>query len=99
MHVGVCRVRLHLPASESLKDKRQAVKSVITRVKNSYNVSVAEIEDHELWQISTLGICCTGPDPSSIRDLLSRIVDFVAGARADCELVDADIDVLSVFQG
>jgi hypothetical protein len=97
MHVGVCRVRLHLPASESLKDKRQAIKSVTTRVRNSYNVSIAEIEDQDLWQVSTLGIACTGPDPSGIRDLLCRIVDFIAGARHDYELIESDIDVLSVF--
>lgn len=97
MHVGVCRVRLHLPASQSLKDKRQAVKSVVTRVKNSHNVSISEIEDQELWQVCTLGIACTGPDPSTLSDLLSRIVDFIATARADYEVVETDIDVMEAF--
>lgn len=97
MHAGVCRVKLHLPASQSLKDKRQAIKSVTSRVRNSYNVSIAEIYDQDLWQLCTLGIACTGPDPSSIEDLLGRVVEFVASARQDYEVVESEIDVLTVF--
>ncbi len=97
MHVGVCRIRLHLPASESLKDKRQAVKSVVSRLRNNYNVSVSEIEDQELWQLCTLGICCTGPEPSALGDLLCRIVDFVTTARFDYEVVESETDVLTVL--
>ncbi|MBI2859128.1 MAG: DUF503 domain-containing protein [Chloroflexi bacterium] len=97
MHVGVCRIRLHLPASQSLKDKRQAVKSVVSRVRNSYNVSISEIEDQDLWQLCTLGICCAGPDPSPLEDLLGRIVDFVTTARYDYEVVESQTDVITVF--
>lgn len=89
---------MHLPASQSLKDKRQAIKSVTSRIRNSYNVSIAEIDDQDLWQVCSLGIACTGPEPSIIEDLLGRIVNFIATARPDCELIESETDVLSVFQ-
>lgn len=97
MHVGVCRIRLHLPGSQSLKDKRQVVKSVTARVRNSYNVSVAEIEDQELWQLATLGIACTGIEPSGVRELLYRIVDFISCNGYEAEVSQCDVEVLSVF--
>jgi len=58
MNIGVCKVKLRLPENLSLKGKRRVLKSITARVRNKFNVSVAEIDDNDLWQLSTLGICC-----------------------------------------
>ncbi|GAI12694.1 unnamed protein product, partial [marine sediment metagenome] len=42
MNIGVCQIELRLPENHSLKGKRQVIKSIIARLQNSYNVSVAE---------------------------------------------------------
>ncbi|MEW6033984.1 MAG: DUF503 domain-containing protein [Chloroflexota bacterium] len=97
MHVGICKVKLHLPGSQSLKDKRQVVKSLTTRVRNSYNVSIAEVESQELWQLATLGICCAGLEATPTRELLYRIVDFISCNSHGAEVVDCEVEVLSVF--
>ena len=58
MIVGVLYLVLSLPASESLKDKRQVVKSVLARVRNQFNVAAAEVDTLDYRQSATLGFSC-----------------------------------------
>ena len=97
MNVGVCKVRLRLPENLSLKGKRQVLKSITTRVKNKFNVSVAEIDDHDLWQLATLGICCVSNNKRHANEVLSKVVDFIVGARFEVEVVDYEIEILPVL--
>ena len=97
MNIGVCKVRLHLPESQSLKSKRRVVKSIITRVGNTYNVSIAEVEDQELWQLATLGIVCVSNSAQHANTTLSKIVDFIAQSRLEAEMVDYQIEILPVL--
>ncbi len=97
MNVGVCKVRLRLPENLSLKGKRQVVKSITTRVGNKFNVSVAEIDDHDLWQLATLGICCVSNNKRHTNEVLSKVVDFIVGSRFEVEVVDYEIEILPVL--
>ena len=97
MNVGVCKVRLRLAENHSLKGKRQVIKSVISRVQNRFNVSVAEVSDHDLWQMATLGICCVSNDNRHTNEVLSKVVDFIVGGRFEIEVVDYEIEILPVF--
>ncbi|MEE8597984.1 MAG: DUF503 domain-containing protein [Dehalococcoidales bacterium] len=97
MNVGVCRVSLRLPENLSLKGKRRVLKAVITRVKNKFNVSMAEVDDHELWQLATLGICCVSNDGRYTNEVLSNVVDFIVNSRFDVEILDYEIEILPVF--
>ena len=97
MNVGVCRVRLRLPENLSLKGKRQVVKSITTRVGNKFNVSVAEIDDHDLWQLATLGICCVSNNKRHTNEVLSKVMDFIVGSRFEIEVVDYEIEILPVL--
>jgi len=96
MNVGVCRVRLRLPGNLSLKGKRQVVKSIAARVRNKFNVSVAEVDDHDLWQSATLGICCVSNDKRHTNEVLSKIMDFIVDGRFDVEILDYEIEILPV---
>ena len=57
MIVGVCKIKLRIPENTSLKGKRNVVKSILAQLKNKFDVSVAEVDDQQLWQIATLGVC------------------------------------------
>ncbi len=94
MIVGVCRVKLHLPGNLSLKGKRQVLKSITTRVRNKFNVSVAEIDDNNLWQLATLGICCVSNNKRHTNEVLSKVMDFIVGSRFEVEVVDYEIEIL-----
>ncbi len=97
MNVGVCKVRLRLPGNLSLKGKRQVLKSITARVGNKFNVSVAEIDDHDLWQLATLGICCVSNNKRHTNEVLSKVVDFIVGGRFEIEVVDYEIEILPVL--
>ncbi len=97
MNIGVCRVSLRLPENASLKDKRRVLKSITTRVKNKFNVSVAEVDDQNLWQRATLGICCVSNDKRYTNEVLSKVMDLIVGSRFEAEILDYEIEILPVF--
>ncbi len=97
MDVGVCRIRFRLPENLSLKGKRRVLKSITTRVRGKFNVSVAEVDDQDLWQLATLGICCVSNDKRHTNEVLSKIVEFITNSRFEVEILDYEIEILSVF--
>ncbi len=96
MNVGICKIKLRLPENISLKGKRQVLKPITTRVRNKFNVSVAEVDDQNLWQLATLGICCVSNDKRHTNEVLSKVVDFISGSRFDIEILGYEIEILSV---
>jgi len=96
MNVGVCKIRLRLPENLSLKGKRRVLKSITTQIGNKFNVSVAEVDDQELWQLATLGICYVSNNKRYTNQVLSKVVDFIANRRFEVEMLDYEIEILSV---
>ena len=96
MNIGVCKIRLRLPENTSLKGKRQVLKSITSRVGSKFNISVAEIDDHDLWQLATLGICCVSNDKRHANEILSKVVNFIFNSRFEIEILDYEIEILPV---
>jgi uncharacterized protein YlxP (DUF503 family) len=97
MNIGLCRVQLHLPENQSLKDKRQVIKSLITRIHNRFNVSVAEIDEHDRWQMASLGIGYVSTSGQHAHQVLTRVVGFIQRERLDAELVDYEIEIIQAL--
>jgi len=97
MNVGVCKVNLRLPENLSLKGKRRVMKSITTRVRSKFNVAVAEVDNEELWQLATLGICCVSNNSRHTNEVISKIVDFIISSRFDVEILDYEIEIVPVF--
>ena len=95
MHLGVCRMMLYLPESHSLKDKRQVARSLSARIRNKFNVAVAEVEDQDLWQRLTLAVCCVSTDSAHANEMVSKVVAFVEESRRDLELLDYQTEIIS----
>ncbi len=96
MNVGICKIKLRLPGNTSLKGKRQVLKPITTRVRNRFNVAVAEIDDNNLWQVATLGICCVSNDRRHTNEVLSKVVDFIVASRFDIEILNYEIEILPI---
>ena len=96
MNVGVCKINLRLPENSSLKDKRQVLKSIMARIRNKFDVAVAEVGDNELWQLTTVGICYISNDRRHANQVLSKVVDFVVNSRFEVEILDYDIEILTI---
>ena len=92
MHVSVCQIELRLPENQSLKGKRQVIKSITTRIQNKFNVSVAEVDHQNLWQLATLGIACVSNHRNHANETLSNVVKFVVQNYPDVELLSSQIE-------
>ncbi len=95
MVVGVCHITLILHDNHSLKGKRQVVKSVVEKVKNRFNVSVAEVGSNEAWQRAELGVCAVGNDRSHVNSVLDHVLNFVEGLHT-AEMAGHEIEIINL---
>jgi uncharacterized protein YlxP (DUF503 family) len=89
MHTGSLQVRLRVRDSRSLKDKRQVVKSIIDRLRNGFNVAVAEVGAREHHQMIVLGVASVGEEAETVKRTLDLIADALRkhpiAEFCDCE--------------
>ncbi|MDO8885448.1 DUF503 domain-containing protein [Candidatus Oleimmundimicrobium sp.] len=93
MILGLLELDLHIPESHSLKDKRSIVKSIISKIRNKYNVSVGEMEHQDLCQRALIGIVCVSQNEHDLRRIFGRIEQEVF----DMYLVEKIQGKISVF--
>ena len=77
MVIGVLNVRLAIRESHSLKDRRRVVKSLKDRLRNRFNVAVAEVGDRDRRRVAELGICTVGMEQTYVNGLLSQVVNLI----------------------
>jgi uncharacterized protein len=70
-------LKLHFSQSESLKDKRRLLKSIIDQIKSRFNVSVAEVGEQDRWQVSLLAVVTVSNDSAYVSRILSSVEGFV----------------------
>ncbi|MEA2432608.1 MAG: uncharacterized protein QOG54_65 [Actinomycetota bacterium] len=97
MFVGIARYELFIPASGSLKDKRQVLRSVIAAVRNKFPVAVAEVDHQNLWQRAALGVSCVSSTTGQCRQVLQEVERTIARAALDgAEIIDREIEVIAM---
>jgi len=92
MVVGSLRVRLLIRESRSLKDKRQVVRSIKDRLRNHFNVSVAEVEAQDHRQLAILGVAMVSNEAGHLRTVFAQIVEALR-SHPIAELIDHQIEV------
>jgi len=97
MNIGVSLIELRLPESQSLKDKRRILKSLIAKLQNEFRLSVAEIDNQDSWQLSSIGIACVSNDSQHANEVLSHAVNYITGNYPQVELLDYQIEIVPVF--
>jgi len=97
MVIATARVVLHIPASRSLKDKRQVVRSLLAQVQRQFSVTAAETEQQDRWQVAVLGIAAISGEAPHAEEVLSKAVNFVAGRNPEAQLVDYQTELLHVW--
>lgn len=95
MYVLYGKVQLHLPYASSLKDKRQIIQSIITRIRKRFSISMCEVDYHELRQRSDLGFaaaCNTFAETDLIRD---AIRDTLEQYEDRCQVMAFDHEMVN----
>jgi hypothetical protein len=93
--VALCNLTLRLPENSSLKGKRQVIKSVQERVRNRFNVSVAEVEHNDLWQLAGLAICAVSNNDTIAREMVEKAVDYIEELRLDVEIIERETEIVA----
>lgn len=93
MLIGALQVELYIPGSQSLKEKRFVLKSIKTKIRNRFNVSVAEVDQQDKWQRATLGISCVSNDRRLIDEILSKVQNLLMN-DSRIELTDQVTEIL-----
>jgi uncharacterized protein len=93
MIIGVCRIELHLPNGHSLKGKRQVLKSLKDRIKNRFNVSIAEVDDQDLWQKAVLAVACVSNEQSHVRKTIDQVIGIIRGTPV-VEVLNCDVEMM-----
>jgi hypothetical protein len=95
MPIGTLTLELRIEHAQSLKDKRQVVRSLKDKLRHQFNVSVAELEETDLWQRATVGVVSI----SSSRDYLAQVMQSVEKSAmriardAGAEVVDSFVEI------
>ncbi|MEE8606576.1 MAG: DUF503 domain-containing protein [Nitrospiraceae bacterium] len=93
MIVGLCTIELYIPDSHSLKAKRQVIRSLKQRLRDKFNVSVAEVGEQDLWQKALLGIACVANESAYVNQVLDQAVNLVRSVPS-IELVKYRVEML-----
>ena len=77
MFVATAEIEIMLYQSQSLKEKRQVVKSLVSRVLNQFNVSIAEIDFLDVWQRAGLGLACVANGSAYAEKQMDKILEYI----------------------
>ena len=88
MVIGCVQLKLSIPASRSLKDKRMVLRSLKDRLRNRMNISVAEVDHQDVWQSAVLAVVTVAAEKAIVEQRLSEAADFV---RSNPEVVLVDL--------
>ncbi|MEE9239821.1 MAG: DUF503 domain-containing protein, partial [bacterium] len=77
--VGLLTVDLQIPGSRSLKNKRKVVSSITTKLRQRYNVAVAEVDFQDKWQRCRIGISAISNDSHVVENQLRKALDMIEG--------------------
>ncbi len=95
MKLGYCSMRFYLHGNHSLKGKRKVIRAIKDRLKNKFNVSVAEVGDQDVWQNIHLGIAAVNADALYLDGLLKQVVNFVDHMHL-AEMTDCQTEIINV---
>jgi uncharacterized protein len=91
--VGTLHLELRFFSPQSLKEKRMILKSLTTRLRKQFNISIAEIDGMDVWQRSILAIAAAGREKSNINRTLDYILDFLADEN-DVEVTSQQMELI-----
>ena len=98
MVIGCCSIKFYLHGNNSLKGKRRVIRAIKDRLKNDFNVSVAEVGDQDVWQSLHIGISAVGSNRPYMDSLISKVVDAIDKMNL-AQMVNCKTETLNMGSG
>lgn len=93
MIIGSCVVEFTIYDSNSLKDKRHVLKSIIEKLKSKFNISVAEVGLNDKWNHGLIGFVCVTNSSSHANQIISKVLNYIDDDMR-IEVVNSEIEIL-----
>jgi uncharacterized protein YlxP (DUF503 family) len=93
MTVGILKIVLFIPGSNSLKEKRMILHSLKARLRNNFNIAVTQIEDEDKWQKTTLAVVGVGKDRNQVNSTMSTVINFIERFH-NINLIDYEMELI-----
>lgn len=98
MHAAALRIEVHIGDSNSLKQKRKVLRPFIEGLRHLASLSVAEIDHHNTWQRSVVGVAVVAPDAGALERLIERVRRYV-DEQLELTVVDVAVTYLEDPRG
>ena len=93
MIIGVIKFLIFISSSSNLKEKRMILRSLKNKLRDNFNISVIELDDHDKWQRSTLALATIGSKKASVNSMLSNIINFLEDSK-QFQLLDYEMEII-----
>lgn len=93
MIVGICNFKIQIFESNSLKEKRQIIKSLMGRLKSRFNISIAEVGLNDSWKTSEIAFSLVTNNSNHAQEIISKIMNFIDG-DSRLEIIEQNIEIL-----
>lgn len=93
MLIGTAQITIYAPWVHSLKEKRMVVRSICAKVRNKFNVSIAEVDAQDLHQRIVLGFACVAGDTAMADSMIENIMNFIEN-NSEGEIIDIQKELL-----
>jgi uncharacterized protein len=92
--IGLVRVVLHLPSSNSLKFKRQIVSGLLRRLRQELKVSAAEVGELDRWQIAEIAVATVSGDSRQADRILAAALAFIESHADGAQVTDVSTELV-----
>ena len=94
MTIGILTITLHIPACSSLKEKRRRLKPLIARLRKEFNLSVAEMDHHDVWQSAVIVCALVSNGQQHTQRSLQKTLQWVETNWPDVTVMDNQFEIL-----
>lgn len=94
MFIGACTLKLYLPGSASLKEKRSRLRPLLARLRKEFDIAAAEVELQDVWQSAALGLVAVSNEAAAVDSHLRHVVSWVERHYPEVQVEDARFEIL-----
>jgi len=93
MTIGVLKLVLFIPQSNSLKDKRMVMNSLKARLRNNFNIALTQIDEEDKWQKTMLVAVGVERDKAGMNSTLSGLLNFMEKSDS-INIIDYEMELI-----
>ncbi|MDQ7035102.1 MAG: DUF503 domain-containing protein [Anaerolineae bacterium] len=92
--IGLCEIELYLPGISSLKEKRSIIKSMLTKMRNKFNIASAEVGKLDVWQSSTIAITTVSNSSTHCQQTMQKVIKWIESHYPDAMITSHHSEIL-----